>query len=154
MSTLRLAVDVIVRGHVLRADSTSSPDEVDGILGATSAENRARRRMWRDYGLIEFFWERHIGAPTWWGVHFTVQFHRLRSAGVGIAADPIRIEYGPLQPALPLESLRAALAELGVGLVERPRAQADVREFLQPGSGAQIVVVEGEVHAVSVPRPA
>lgn len=53
MSTLEFAIDVVVRGSVLGADHTSSPEDVTRILGATPAENRSRGQPWRDHGLID-----------------------------------------------------------------------------------------------------
>lgn len=154
MSTLSFAVDVVARGGVLGADHTSSPDDVDRILGVTSAETRPRRQLWRDYGLVDFFWERQTGEPAWRGTHFTVQIHRLRSAGTTIAADPIQIKHGPLQPSLPFETLRTALSDLDIDLIELPSTNTGVREFWQPESAVHILVSDdphGEVHAITAP---
>ncbi|WP_169946772.1 hypothetical protein [Microbispora sp. H11081] len=155
MSTSDLVVDIVARGNVLGADHTCSPDQVDRILGITSAENRHRRQMWRDYGLVDFFWEQGPGEENWRGTHFTVQLHRLGSAGPQVAAGPIEKEYGPLQPHLPFHALRTALADLGIDLVELPTTNVEFREYWQPESMVSLLVtddrLDGGVYAVTAP---
>ncbi|WP_106403154.1 hypothetical protein [Actinocorallia populi] len=151
MSTLEFAIDVVVRGSVLGADHTGSPEDVTRILGATPAENRGRNQMWRDHGLVDFFWERGPGRPEWRGTHFTVQLHRLSSAGAGIAAGPIRESYGSLQASLRFADLQAALADLGVDLVELPSRNEGYREYWQPDSTVHILAADGEVDRIVAP---
>jgi hypothetical protein len=67
---------VVSTGTVLDVDSTMSPDAVTERLGPDFAENHNGPCMWRDYGTIEFFWERLPGSPGWRGTHFSVQVHR------------------------------------------------------------------------------
>lgn len=144
MSTLKFAVDVVVQGAVLGADHTSSPEDVDRILGATPAENRSQGQMWRDHGLVEFFWESDPGQSTWRCTHFTVQLHRLRSTGPETAADSIRESYGPLDASLRFADLRAALADLGVDLVDLPSMNEGYREFWQPDSAVHIIAADDD----------
>ncbi|GAA0968288.1 hypothetical protein [Actinocorallia libanotica] len=151
MSTLEFAIDVVVRGAVLGADHTSSPEDVDRILGATPAVNRSKGQMWRDHGLVDFFWERGPGRTTWRGTHFTVQLHRLRSAGPEVAAVPIRERYGPLQASLRFADLQAALTDLGVDLAELPSTGEGYQEYWQPDSAVHILVADGEVDHIIAP---
>ncbi|MGI8329828.1 hypothetical protein ACRYCC_07665 [Actinomadura scrupuli] len=151
MSTLEFVIDVVVRGAVLSADQTSSLEDVDRILGAAPAVNRGKGRMWRDYGLVDFFWERSPGRAPWRGTHFTVQLHRLTSTGPEVAAAPIRERYGPLQASLPLVDLQAALMDLGVDLVELPSTNEGYREYWQPDSAVHILVADGEVDRIIAP---
>ncbi|NJP96019.1 hypothetical protein HCN51_42415 [Nonomuraea sp. FMUSA5-5] len=153
MSTLSFALDVVARGDVLGADHTCTPDQVSAILEPTPAENRQGDFMWRDHGLVEFFWER--GDDGWRGTHFTVQLHRLASIGSEVAAGPIEARYGPLEPALPFEALRVAAAGLGIDLVRLPSTTSGVREYWQPRSMVLAIQDDtGEVYALTCPyRP-
>ncbi|MFC5183590.1 hypothetical protein [Actinomadura harenae] len=154
MSTLGFVVDVVVRGSVLGADHTSSPEDVDRVLGVTPAENRGEGQMWRDYGLVDFFWERGPDGTEWRGTHFTVQLHRLGSAGVGVADGPIQERHGPLQDSLRFADLRAALADLGVDMVELMSPNEGYREYWQPDTAVHILAADGEVDRVIAPLPA
>lgn len=154
MGVLELAVDVVARGEVLGVDHTSGPERVARILGETSAENRARRSMWRDHGRVDFFWERARGESVWRGTHFTVQLHRLAWGGPELAAAPLRAEYGPLRAPLRFEALRSALADVGVDLVELPGGDPGSCEYWQPESAVQVLVADdgrGEVSALVSP---
>ncbi|MEV4254791.1 hypothetical protein AB0J52_16700 [Spirillospora sp. NPDC049652] len=154
MSTLDLAIDVIVRGSVLGADAASTPEDVDRILGTTPAENGSGDQMWRDHGLVEFFWERGPGQAAWRCTHFTVQLHRLSSVGTDVAARPIEDAYGPLRASLRFAELRAALTGLGVDLVELPSPNEGYQEYWQPDAAVHILVFDGEVDRIIAPLPA
>lgn len=40
--------------------------------------------MIRDFGLVEFTWERSSASRPWRGLRFTVRLHRLRTAGPAV----------------------------------------------------------------------
>lgn len=151
--------DIVIIGSVLGADPTSGPDEVTAILGTDFAENRRSQQMWRDYGLVEFFWQRRSGDLPWQGTHFTVQVHRLTSAGTGVVNDNLRQRYGAIEPMPSFEALRTAVERHGLQLVELPGASPGCAEFWQPESQASVLVSTGEgdsgrVVKISVPLTA
>ncbi|MFJ1549869.1 hypothetical protein [Streptomyces sp. NPDC088246] len=96
MSELAFFAQVVARSTVRGLDCSSTPDQVTAWLG-DYGENLRGDLMWRDYGLVEFTWERPSGKEPWQGCRFTVQCHRL--------------EHGPT-PVPTFADLRTALAEL------------------------------------------
>lgn len=136
---LAFFVNVVATGCVLGVDSSDSPEEVTARLGTDSADNRSGKFVWRDYGTVEFFWERLSGATGWRGAHFSIQVHRL-SNDPGWMNDMVRRAYGPFREGLRFEELAMALAMAGCELVEVVRPAGDVREFACPATGASILV--------------
>ncbi|MFE5091889.1 hypothetical protein ACFRCI_16170 [Streptomyces sp. NPDC056638] len=96
MSELAFFAQVVARSTVRGLDCSSTPDQVTAWLG-DYGENLRGDLMWRDYGLVEFTWERPSRKEPWQGCRFTVQCHRL--------------EHGPT-PVPTFAGLRTALAEL------------------------------------------
>jgi hypothetical protein len=132
-------VHVVSTGMVLGVDSTMSPDAVTERLGPDFAENHDGPCMWRDYGTIEFFWERLPGSPGWRGTHFSVQVHRLDGDPQWMN-DRVRQMYGPFRARLRFEHLAAELAASGCNVVEVPRPAWDVREFAHRPTRATVLV--------------
>jgi hypothetical protein len=63
-------------------------EAVAGVLGR-HWESRNGMSMWRDYGLVEFFYEQRSHGRGWRGSHFSVHMHRLKyGAGRGIVVRP------------------------------------------------------------------
>ncbi|MFD0267466.1 hypothetical protein ACFVGY_12835 [Streptomyces sp. NPDC127106] len=118
-------MDVIASGTVLGAKPTDSPDQVSAILGADFAENSLDdQSMWRDYGLVEFFWARASRDHPWEGHHFTLQVHRLAHRGGSIVNGAIRERYGRFDRRLGFEKLERLLAKRGVHMEDVPDSNA------------------------------
>lgn len=62
------------------------------LLGDEFGDNPSKRSLFRDHGLVEFFWERV--ERRWVGTHFSVQAHRLRYPEPGLVNRVIRDRYG------------------------------------------------------------
>jgi hypothetical protein len=136
-------LNVIATGSVLGVDSSSSPDEVTARLGDDFGENHNGAAMWRDYGTVEFFWERLPGSSGWQGRHFSVQVHWLSRDPRWMNAE-VRRAYGSFRRRLRFEHLAAALMEAGCRLVEVGRPMSDVREFAYAQTGTTVLVVTAE----------
>lgn len=161
---LEFLADVIRSGSVLGADWTCSPDEIAGILGADFAENLHRDGMWRDYGVVEFFWDRHADG-SWIGSHFTVQLHRLARGGQHLGNKTIEERHGPTPSRIPWQQLKSTLDAHHVPLLEIG-PDDDVIRWWQPESGTIIyvagdnpsphsnvsIVDSGDVYAISAPH--
>ncbi|MEV7279851.1 hypothetical protein [Streptomyces sp. NPDC093111] len=112
-------------GTVLGAKPTDSPDQVSAILGSDFVENSlAESSMWRDYGLVEFFWVRESRAHPWEGNHFSLQVHRLSYGASRIVSKAIRERYGRFDRHLRFDKLQRLLANRGACLEDVPDANA------------------------------
>jgi hypothetical protein len=98
---LEFYADVLCSGSVLGLDAHSTPEQVTAVLGTTFGEYRSRGAMIRDFGLVEFTWERRRADRMWRGVGFAVQIHRLETAGTDVANPAIRAACGPFSSVPP-----------------------------------------------------
>ncbi|MEU2559499.1 hypothetical protein ABZ626_09220 [Streptomyces longispororuber] len=141
--SLAFYVDVITTGTVLGARPTDSPDQVSAILGSDFAENSLdERSMWRDYGMVEFFWGRESPDHPWVGHHFTLHVHRLSYGGGGIASRALRERYGRFGRHLRFDRLERLLAKRGVRMEHVPDANAPAFSLhWQPASEVSVMAL-------------
>uniref|UniRef100_A0AAU2UYF5 Uncharacterized protein n=1 Tax=Streptomyces sp. NBC_00003 TaxID=2903608 RepID=A0AAU2UYF5_9ACTN len=142
--SLAFYVDVVTTGTVLGLRPMDSPDRGTEVLGSRFGENSFdKQSMWRDYGLVEFFWHRARGGDPWKGHHFTLQVHRLAHRDRTLVSDALRDRYGRFSPRLRFDKLRRLLERRGVPLVEVPDAANApyYRTFRQPDSKVAVMVV-------------
>jgi hypothetical protein len=161
MRDISFFVEVVTTGQFLGLNAASTPEEVTDTLGSFS-ENDLGDVMWRDYGAIEFFWERTSTHEPWQGTHLTIQVHRLDGYPEQMNAA-VQRTYGQFRPTLRFAELRTELAETHCELVELPRRQQDdVREYANPRLGITILVVadgshlstaQGDVWSISCGNP-
>ncbi|MFF0744906.1 hypothetical protein ACFYVL_31330 [Streptomyces sp. NPDC004111] len=164
--SLAFYLDVITSGTVLGLAPTAGPEEVTAVLGTGFAENSTSRgSMWRDYGMVEFFWERESRDHPWRGHHFTLQVHRLPAAWGGSTVNPvIRGRYGRFDRHLRYDKLERLLDRRGVRLEDVPDANAPQYSLhWQPASQVSVMArrttrgercrhggqLRGDVHAIS-----
>ena len=153
MDPIEFYADIVNYGQVLGLDWTYSPEEVEQKLGTDFGENRQARQLFRDYGIVEFYWDRHDAAQPWQGNHFSVHLHRL-ARGTTQAGFPEARR-------IPFDRLREQLAAEGALLVEVAQPSDDVRGYWQPESTALVLVVAaeppagmelGDVYAIVLPH--
>ncbi|MGX1884757.1 hypothetical protein [Streptomyces sp. NPDC055287] len=139
--SLAFYMDVIASGTVLGARPTDSPDQVTAILGSGFAENSLDdQSMWRDYGMVEFFWGRESRDHPWVGHHFTLQVHRL-SWGGSTVNRVIRARYGRFDRHLHFDKLERLLAKRGVHMEDVPDSNAPAHTLhWQPASQVSVMV--------------
>ncbi|MER5612384.1 hypothetical protein [Streptomyces sp. NPDC002215] len=149
--SLTFYIDVIASGTVLGAKPTDTPDQVTAILGSDFAENTLDGlSMWRDYGMVEFFWGRESRDHAWTGHHFTLQVHRL-SAGGGTVNRVIRERYGRFDRHLHYDKLERLLTRRGVHMEDVPDSNAPAYTLhWQPASQVSVMVCRS--HEREVPR--
>jgi hypothetical protein len=133
---LAFLVNVVATGSVLGVDSSHSPEEVTARPRYGLCGQPRREVHWRDYGTVEFFWERLPGATGWRGTHFSIRGHRLRN-DPGSMSDAVRRAYGPFREGLRFEEFAMALAMAGCELAEVARPAGNVREFAYPATGGR-----------------
>ncbi|WP_433890554.1 hypothetical protein [Streptomyces sp. CA-111067] len=144
MSDLEFYADVLSSGTVLGLDAHSTPEQVTAVLGTDFGEHRTREVMTRDFGLVEFTWERRRADRTWRGVGSAVQVHRLETVGPEVVNPAIRAAYGPFSSAIPrLGEIRALLDAERWPLRDVPGADPEFHELWQP---------ESEVFVLAGPR--
>jgi hypothetical protein len=132
---------VLCSGTVLGLDAHSTPEQVTAVLGTDFGKHLTRGAMIRDFGLVEFTWERTAGGRAWRGLRFAVQVHRLETAGTDVVNPAIRAAYGMFPAVRPhLGDVRALLDPERWPLVALPGADPELRELWQPESGAFILV--------------
>ncbi|MFK4066760.1 hypothetical protein [Streptomyces sp. NPDC029674] len=165
--SLAFYMDVIASGTVLGAKPTDSPDQVTAILGSGFAENSfGDQSMWRDYGMVEFFWSRESRDHPWVGHHFTLQVHRL-SWGGSTVNRVLRARYGRFDRHLQFDKLERLLAKRAVHMEAVPDSNAPAHTLhWQPASQVSVTVCRspemrarrrggariGDVYAVSSAR--
>ncbi|WP_214109242.1 hypothetical protein [Acrocarpospora catenulata] len=159
MADLDFFIDVVVSGAVLGVGLSESPHDVTCTLGSDYLEDRSHGRMRRDYGLVEFFWERRSESDPWLATGFTVQTHRLES--VEVAEELIR-RYGLLDRQLRFAQLNAELERLGYRLEEiTGNTDLDYRQYWLAESRISVVTTgscgesmdTGSVWSISAPHP-
>jgi hypothetical protein len=113
------------------------------LFGGPYGDNPSKRFLWRDHGLVEFFWER--AGRRWVGTHFSVQAHRLRLGDPETVNRVIRDRYGPFPGAVTFDEVNALLTARGVALAEvpYPGEPDELRTFRQPEAGILVHVVAG-----------
>ncbi|MCD9144951.1 hypothetical protein [Streptomyces albireticuli] len=142
--SLAFYMDVVASGTVLGAKPTDSPDQVAKALGPDFAENSFdEHSMWRDYGMVEFFWSRASADQSWAGHHFTLQVRRLAGSGGKIVNQSIRDRYGRFDRRLRFEKLRRLLERRGTPLLEIPDPSnaPNYRAYWQPDSQVSLSVI-------------
>ncbi|MER6050578.1 hypothetical protein ABT168_24575 [Streptomyces sp. NPDC001793] len=168
--SLAFYVDVVTTGTVLGAKPTDSPDRVTTILGTDFAENSLDdHNMWRDYGMVEFFWIRESPDHPWEGHHFTLHVHRLSYWGGSIVNGAIRERYGRFDRHLRFDKLERLLAKRGARLEDVPDVNAPAFTLhWQPDSQASVMAFRahekgerrrgsdrvGDVYVISSPMSA
>lgn len=160
MSDLSFFVEVVRTGRILGVDAASTPQEVTDALGEF-VENIRPNVMWRDYGAIEFFWERSSNHEPWQGTHISVQVHRLNGYPEQMNTA-VQRSFGEFRHTLPFDELRTALAQARCDLVELSRhSPDDVREYVNSPSLVTVLTAndshlgidEGDVWSIICGNP-
>lgn len=140
VTDLEFYADVLCSGTVLGLDAHSTPEQVAAVLGTDFGEYRTRGAMIRDYGLVEFTWERRPADRTWRGAGFAVQVNRLETAGTEVVSPAIRTAYGMFPDRLPrLGEVSALLDAAQWSLRDLPGGDPEFRELWQPESGVSVL---------------
>ncbi|GAA0267365.1 hypothetical protein GCM10010302_01420 [Streptomyces polychromogenes] len=142
--SLAFYVDAVTTGTVLGLGPADSPERVAEVFGADCGENAGRGVLSRDYGLVEFHWQRSHGGDPWEGHHISVQVHRLAYRRGALVDGVLRTRYGRFAPRIRFDKLRRLLERRGVPLVEIPEYAANTpyyRTYWQPASRVTVSVI-------------
>ncbi|MFK0294284.1 hypothetical protein ACIQU6_27955 [Streptomyces sp. NPDC090442] len=141
--SLAFYMDVVASGTVLGAKPTDSPDQVTAILGPDFAENRVYDdSLCRDYGMVEFFWQRESPDHPWEGHHFTVHVRQLSYWGGSLVNKAIRDRYGRFDRHLRFDKLERLLAKRGVHMEYVPDCnEPSLTLHWQPASQVSVMAL-------------
>jgi hypothetical protein len=161
MAGLDFFIDVVVSGAVLGVGLTDPPETVSRVLGDGYVDDERSTTLRRDYGLVEFFWNRRSRSQPWYPSGFTVQVHRLGAVDVdaGLVA-----RLGPFGDRVRHRDLDDELRRLGYRLEEIITRDADgpgYRRFWLAESRTSVTVAAtgwqrssaGDVWSISGPHP-
>jgi hypothetical protein len=131
-------VDAIVDGAVAGAGLGATPSEVSERLGATYIDDVGPRRMRRDYGLLEFLFDRVDSGLVCYGV--MVQVHRLASASQEILVpSSLRERYGEFDRFVQGEALLyAVVGRVGERKVVKDQVSSEFARVRIDGLTAQV----------------
>jgi hypothetical protein len=119
-------------------------EAVAGALGR-HWESRNGMSMWRDYGLVEFFYEQRSHGRGWRGSHFSVHMHRLKYGRARdrrkTVGDAVMARYGrKWRRWLTFAALKGELDRRGVMLVEVDYGLPYAREYWQRDAEISVLV--------------
>lgn len=155
VSDLDFFADLLATGTVLGLDHTSSPDEVEAVLGRVEDPWHPPGGMLLDFGLVEFGWHRDDRGSPWSVTYFGAQAHRLAWLVEDGGVEPRLVErYGPFRSRLDAGELLGALRERGFPLEERPSLNDGCAEYWEPTSRMGLIAESsGDVVKVLGPQP-
>jgi hypothetical protein len=108
--------------------------------------------MWRDWGLVEFTWERESREAPWQGRRITVQCHRLHHAGPDAVTAVLQQTNGPFPLSPPrFGPIRERVEAAGWSLEELPATDPGLRQFWQPDSRTTVLLGPAPQAAACVP---
>ncbi|HEV2635377.1 MAG TPA: hypothetical protein VGX23_09545 [Actinocrinis sp.] len=128
--------DFAATGEVLGCSTDSSPEAWAAALGPRFADDRVKKRLRRDYGLIEVNFFRVDGV--WGCFSVSVQAHRLGWGEEAAVPEPLVAAYGPFPARVAAADLLAELEAAG-----SPAARVPGREiFHVPSSNVHLYLAE------------
>ena len=92
MTDIDFYVDMLTSGMVWGVGPGSTADEIEDALGESFVDDVRKQRMRRDYGLVEFQFNRVKSDWVCFGV--SVQIHRVLDAGAKIIPPVLADNYG------------------------------------------------------------
>ena len=109
---LHFLAETASTGEVMGLRPGVSPDQVESVLGDQFFDDtdRRKRRLRRDYDLIEFFFERDT-STEWICRSISIQVHRL-AYNIATPPNTLRKKYGEFPSYIPFSELSQKLVEL------------------------------------------
>jgi hypothetical protein len=140
MSDLDLYVEALTEGTVLGVAVGATDDEVANVLGTDFLDDVRKKRMRRDYGLIELYFHRE--GYVWRCAGITLQVHRLAGA-TDLVPAPLAERYGAFRPLVPFAEVSAEVRARGRELVRESLAD-DFGHFHLSGTTAHLTAVRDQ----------
>ncbi|MGC4876807.1 hypothetical protein ACLQ26_11185 [Micromonospora sp. DT43] len=139
MIDLAFYVDAARSGSILGVGPGSTADEIQNALGRDFVDDARRGRMRRDYGLVEFQFNR--SGSGWLCFGMAIQVHRLPSGGTRIIPAALRDRYGQLAASVDADLFAQALAMRG-GQIVREGVEGEFTRYRVDGTSSFVHVHE------------
>lgn len=123
MTDIDFYVDALVSERVHGVGPGSTADEIEGVLGGGFVDDARKQWMRRDYGLVEFQFNRAKSAWICFGI--SIQVHRLAESGPEVIPSVLSDRYGVFGTSLNLDHLADALGVKGGSELEREEAAGE-----------------------------
>lgn len=137
MTDLDFYLDALLSGQVLGVAVGVTADEVERALGDDFVDDVRKKRMRRDYGLVELYFHGVDGEWTCSGS--TIQVHRLAETGADAVPATITGRYGEFRPVVRFAELADALRARADGRTPVRDALTDeFGHFHLPGTGSHL----------------
>jgi hypothetical protein len=144
VTDLDFYAEAILSGRVLGLGSGSTADEVERALGRDFVDDARKQLMRRDYGLIEFHFNRANREWVCFGV--SIQVHRLADAGEEIVPPVLIGRYGAFGRSVAFGQLVDRIKGKAPGrAVECAEASGGFGTFRVDGTDSQILAVCSQV---------
>lgn len=111
VTALEFYADAVLTGRVLAIGPGSSPLDVEQALGPGYIDDRQKKVLRRDYGLVEVHFDR--SGESWLCFGLTIQVHRLAYQLPTNVPLPLSQAYGDFDSYLAFEELKQATVRRG-----------------------------------------
>ena len=111
MTGIDFYLDALLSGLVCGVGPGSTADEIESALGREFVDDVRKQRMRRDYGLVEFYFDRVKQA--WICVGSTIQVHRLLDVDSEIVPSALADRYSAFATTLGVEFLAETVSAKG-----------------------------------------
>ncbi len=132
MTDVDFYVDALLSGLICGVGPGSTAGEIEEALGSDFVDDARKQRMRRDYGLVEFHFNRR--PPTWVCVGASIQVHRLLDAVPGIIPPALIDRYGMFVASLEVGHLTDALRAKGGGNLVREETSGEFVRYRVDGT--------------------
>jgi hypothetical protein len=146
MTGIDFYVDALLSGLVCGVGPGSTADEIESALGRDFVDDARKQRMRRDYGLLEFYFDRVKQA--WICVGSTIQVHRLLDADLEIVPSAVADRYSAFATTLGVKFLAEAVSAKGGPDLVRESATGEFVRYHLHGTGRFVHARQIQAEAV------
>ncbi|MDT0347604.1 hypothetical protein [Streptomyces litchfieldiae] len=116
MTDLHFYASAVIEGTIYGLGVDSTPDQWTAELSDQCLDDARKRRMRRDYGLIEVSFHRPKGEREWRCYAISVQIHRLAWGIDNNIPERLNQEHGPFNEHMPFDAIYAEIQARGAQL--------------------------------------
>lgn len=137
MADLDFYADIVASGDVLGLSSGCDDVRVRETLGGDFIDDVRKQRMRRDYGLVEFHFNRM--GERWIVFGVSIQVYRLKNTDRSIVPAVLSERFGEFRSTVSLVDLHKAVGDRSVApVMERERMDDNFVSFLARGTKVRV----------------